>query len=45
MDSESKMDAAQDRADEAINGMETERLIEMLEDRGYRVEKIREDEE
>ena len=39
------MEAAQDALDEAINGMETERLIEMLEERGYRVEKIREDEE
>lgn len=45
MDNESKMEAAQDRADEAINGMETERLKEILEERRYRVEKIREGEE
>jgi broad-specificity NMP kinase len=39
------MEAAQDRVDEALSGMETERLKEILEERGYKVEKIREAEE
>jgi broad-specificity NMP kinase len=39
------MEAAQDRADDVINGMETDKLKEILEERGYKVEKIREDEE
>ena len=39
------MEAAQDAFDDALSGMETERLKEILEERGYKVEKIREVEE
>jgi hypothetical protein len=39
------MEAAQDALNDALSGMETERLKEILEERGYKVEKIREGEE
>jgi len=45
MNQESRMEAAQDAFDDALRGMETDRLKEILEERGYRVEKIREAEE
>ena len=38
-------EAAQDCLNDALSGMETERLKEILEERGYKVEKIREGEE
>lgn len=39
---ESQMEAAQDALDDAVTGLETDRLKEILEERGYRVEKVRE---